>query len=241
MSVFQGPLLKLFSFMSGSVSAIELVISFFAVFVIILLVFPIHECSHGLAAKLLGDDTAERQGRLTLNPLSHIDPMGALMMLIFPIGWARPVPVNISRCHKVKGRTAMAITAAAGPLSNLIMTYIFVIIYKIIYYSIDPQVYLDNSAMQYLPLAFLYIANLNLYLGLFNLLPIPPLDGSKILFSFLKPKWTYFFARYQQIITMAFFALLFFTPVFRTILSGLSGILMNVFDFLSGFIDILMA
>lgn len=107
--MFRGPLLEIFSLIfSGNptqAQIISCVLSVFSVLVIIFVVFPIHECAHGLMAKILGDDTAERQGRLTLNPFAHIDPFGALAMFICRIGWAKPTPVNIRNCTKVKQRT----------------------------------------------------------------------------------------------------------------------------------------
>ncbi|MBQ8411725.1 MAG: site-2 protease family protein, partial [Ruminiclostridium sp.] len=108
------------------------VITVFSYLVILLIAFPIHECSHGYAAKLLGDDTAEEQGRLTLNPISHLDPMGTIGLLVFGIGWAKPVPVQPRRAIKVSQKTAMALTAAAGPLSNVIVSLIFMIIMKLV-------------------------------------------------------------------------------------------------------------
>ena len=122
--MFRGPLIELFMLLfSGSVTesqVVSVVLSVFSVLVIIFVVFPIHECAHGLMAKILGDDTAERQGRLTLNPFAHIDVMGAVMMMLFRIGWAKPTPVDIRRCNKVKPRAALALTSLAGPLANIL-------------------------------------------------------------------------------------------------------------------------
>ncbi len=202
MERIQGPIFDVIGAMTGSVPWAYAIISCFAVAVIIFVVFPIHECAHGFMAKLLGDDTAEREGRLTLNPFSHIDPMGALCMCFCCIGWAKHTPVNIHRCHKVKSRTALALTALAGPLSNLILSYVLMVISKLI-----P---VDSTTAFYVYFALDYAVILNIYLAIFNLLPIPPFDGSKILYSFLPAKGINFMERYSQIIYLTFFALLIF-------------------------------
>lgn len=203
--MFRGPLLEIFSLLfSGNPSQsqiISCVLSVFSVLVIIFVVFPIHECAHGLMAKILGDDTAERQGRLTLNPFAHIDPFGALAMFICRIGWAKPTPVDLRRCTKVKPRTALALTSLAGPLANVLLSYILVIAYKIVMF---------NMTSNYVALGLLYTARINIYLAVFNLVPIPPFDGFNILSSFLPGKAVYFMQRNQQIIYWVFFALLVF-------------------------------
>lgn len=206
--MFRGPLLEIFSLLfSGNPSQsqiISCVLSVFSVLVIIFVVFPIHECAHGLMAKILGDDTAERQGRLTLNPFAHIDPFGALAMFICRIGWAKPTPVNLRNCTKVKQRTALALTSLAGPLANVLLSYILVIAYKIVMFN------MTSMAMYYVALGLLYTAQINIYLAVFNLVPIPPFDGFNILSSFLPGKAVYFMQRNQQIIYWVFFALLVF-------------------------------
>ena len=116
--------------MSGDL--ITIIISLFAYAIILLIATPVHESAHALAAYWLGDDTAASQGRISLNPLAHFDPIGTVSILLFGIGWAKPVPVQPYRCRKVKTqKAAMAITAAAGPISNVLMALIFMLIYKI--------------------------------------------------------------------------------------------------------------
>ena len=186
---------------------ISCVLSVFSVLVIIFVVFPIHECAHGLMAKILGDDTAERQGRLTLNPFAHIDPFGALAMFICRIGWAKPTPVNIRNCTKVKQRTALALTSLAGPLANILLSYILIIIAKIVLVSSVGNV---SDVVLYVVMALCYTATINVFLGVFNLIPIPPFDGFNILSSFLPGKAVYFMQKNQQVIYWVFFALLIF-------------------------------
>ncbi len=203
MQRIQGPIFDVFYALTGRGDMITAILSVFSVAVIIFVVFPIHECAHGLMAKMLGDDTAEREGRLTLNPFDHIDPMGALCMCVCCIGWAKPTPVNISRCRKVKARTALALTSLAGPMSNIILSYVMMIIMKLVM----------NFAMTtptgvYVAFALQQVIVLNIYLAIFNLIPIPPFDGSKILYSFLPAKGISFMERYGQYMHWGFFLLL---------------------------------
>ncbi len=225
----KGPVFELLDWMAGRTTLETVVISFFAVAVIIFVVFPIHECAHGFMAKLLGDDTADREGRLTLNPFAHIDPTGAIVMCFCCIGWAKPVPVTISRCSKVKGRTALALTSLAGPMANIILAYVFLIISKIVLMSVN------SMAMLYVWSAIGLVVHLNIYLAVFNLLPIPPFDGSKILYSFLPTKGIVFMERYGQMIHWVFFALLIF-GVLDVPLSFLTDCVVWVLDKASFFV-----
>jgi len=147
---------------------------------ILIMSVVIHEVSHGFAANYLGDPTARLEGRLSLNPISHLDPIGSVfvpvMLALLPgnlmFGWARPVPVNP---YNLRGKYAEAIVAAAGPLSNIALAVVFGLFIRF--------------ASEAVPASSLHIATLvvivNLVLAIFNLVPIPPLDGSKVLFAFL--------------------------------------------------------
>ena len=151
-----------------------------------LIAISVHESSHALSAYWLGDDTAKRMGRISLNPLHHLDPLGFLMMVVVHFGWAKPVPVNPYRMTKIKSpKTGMAITALAGPVSNLILALLFGLAFALCggHYS-DGGFYLSRStegAAYYVVLFFLRCFSLNAGLATFNLIPISPLDGSKIL------------------------------------------------------------
>ena len=149
---------------------------------ILLFSLTIHEFSHGITAYYLGDDTAKRAGRLTLNPISHIDPIGLLMLFIAHIGWAKPVPINPYNFKNYKRDTA--ITAAAGPISNFLIAIILSIFFHILQ-GIIPAEKLMAGFNQTVFFALYYAILINLALGLFNLIPLPPLDGSKILGGFL--------------------------------------------------------
>ncbi|MBO6055297.1 MAG: site-2 protease family protein [Oscillospiraceae bacterium] len=143
-----------------------------------LLCIAVHETCHGLAALALGDDTAKREGRLSLNPLRHIDPVGLLMMVFFHFGWARPVRVNMYRFKNPKA--GMAITALAGPVSNIVLCLIgLMILYPVSYVSGSSKV------MQYVLMFLSELVLISAGLAIFNFFPIPPLDGSKVLFSLL--------------------------------------------------------
>ena len=156
-----------------------------------LLCITLHELSHGLVAYKLGDDTAKSRGRLSLNPLKHLDPVGLLMMLVFHVGWAKPVPVNMYKFKNPK--RGMAVTALAGPLSNLIIAVVFMLIYGAAFIPLN-----RSSVGQYFLQMIQLTAVLSIGLGIFNILPIPPLDGSKVIFSLLRDEDYYKLMRYER-------------------------------------------
>lgn len=160
--------------------------------VAILVALTVHECSHAFAAKRLGDDTAELMGRLTLNPLAHLDPLGAILFLLVGFGWAKPVPVDPRNLrHPVRDN---AIIALAGPVSNLVLAFLAMLTATVL--SVDPfAVSLQqgmasgDAAWNIVRLFLLASLQVNLALMAFNLLPVPPLDGSNILRMFIP--WRY--------------------------------------------------
>ena len=157
-----------------------------------LLCITLHELSHGYVAYRLGDTTAKDAGRLTLNPIKHIDVMGLLMMVVFRFGWAKPVPVNMYRFKNPK--KGMAVTALAGPVSNFLLALVLLVGARIM---VDHAAY---SALNQGILDFLVsTAVLSIGLGLFNLVPIPPLDGAKVLFSLLPDRMYDTMLRYERI------------------------------------------
>ena len=156
-----------------------------------LICITLHELSHGLVAYRLGDDTAKRAGRLTLNPLKHLDPIGLLMMVTVHFGYAKPVPVNMNKFKNPK--RDMAITALAGPVSNVLITLVCLLLYGLLYLS------LQGGSVGELILDMLDLtAYISIGYAIFNILPIPPLDGSKVLFSVLDEESYRKLMRYER-------------------------------------------
>ena len=148
---------------------------------LILICFPVHEFSHAWAATALGDDTARQMGRLTLNPLAHLDPIGSVLFLLTGFGWAKPVPVSVYRLNG-NYRTSYALVSLAGPASNIVLAIIFALLFRIL----APTLATSSSMLASVIVYGLEIAVfLNMILALFNLIPVPPLDGSRILAAIL--------------------------------------------------------
>ena len=167
----------------------------------VLLSLTLHECAHGWVAYRLGDPTARDLGRLTLNPLRHIDPFGALSLLLFHVGWAKPVPINPRNFRRP--RTGMALTAFAGPVTNFLISFVSVPIYLALSLAFEKTYTLPSSPfvwqfMFYLSYFFYLLHLMNLALALFNLLPLTPLDGSRILYLFLPKRAYFWFARHER-------------------------------------------
>ena len=176
---------------------------------IILLIICVHEVAHGLVASKLGDPTAKSLGRLTLNPLKHLDPFGFLAMLCVGIGWAKPVPIN-TRYFK-KPKRDMAICAAAGPLANILMGLIAMILLRITLLIIDKNMlfFTEHYNVFYaIIMLFQTAAELSIAFAVFNLFPIPPLDGSKIVYMFLPNNILYKVLQYENYISLGFLALI---------------------------------
>lgn len=163
--------------------------------VAMLLIIPVHEAAHAFVSYKLGDPTAKNYGRLTLNPLAHFDPFGALAMILAGIGWAKPVPTDVRRFRHPK--RDMAISAAAGPVSNLLIAYLGMILYKLAYYRMPV-----NSGQLVMLFLSIFIS-LNISLAVFNLLPIPPFDGSRIFLAFLPTRLYFKAMQYERYIMMA--------------------------------------
>ncbi len=174
-----------------------------AVLFIIFCILPLHECAHGWMASKLGDNTARYNGRITLNPLASIDPFGALCILLFGFGWAKAVPVNPRNFKNPK--RDMAITALAGPVSNLLAALVGALVFNLI--AIIPGV--PRGLLIWLRFFFIYYVSINVMLAVFNLIPLPPLDGSRILGAFLSDRALYKYYQYQQYIMLGLIVLLF--------------------------------
>ena len=200
-----------------------------AVAIILLVPLPVHEFSHALAAYRLGDGTAKMMGRLTLNPIAHFDPVGALMLLLIGFGRAKPTPIN--PYNLAYGRYGEAIVAFAGPASNLVLAVAFALPLRYIYTTamVVPDVL--SSVRQFLVV-------INVILFAFNLIPIPPLDGSKILFAFLPPRTAYQWRPVLEQYGIFIILIAAFVPIGRggTVLSELFQILIYpIVNFLVGY------
>lgn len=169
--------------------------------VIVLMSITVHELAHGYVAYRLGDPTAKNQGRLTLNPIKHLDPIGALLLFVVGFGWAKPVPVNPYYFNGDRNKGMMKVSVA-GPAANLLLAFLMVVFLQI---GLGGQSYT-------LTYFFAQGILLNIYLAVFNLIPIPPLDGSKILAGFLPPKTAY---QYLNTIERYGFIILFALVVFN--------------------------
>lgn len=204
----------LFDLFSGNKDSI---ISILLSIPVIIFALSFHEVSHGYIAYKMGDPTARNLGRLTLNPLKHLDLLGTLSMLVFGFGWAKPVPIN-TRNFK-NSRVGMALTGIAGPISNFILGVISCILFSIsntayFYVLLNQKSESIVSVIYTVTLLFYISAILNFGLMAFNLIPIPPFDGSRFFYLFLPKKWYFKVMQHEQTIMIAvligFFALSYF-------------------------------
>ena len=193
----------LFEILNGSEMGFAEIITYvISCLVVIFITLPIHELAHGFVANKLGDPTARYQGRLTFNPLAHVDYIGAFSIIVFGFGWAKAVPVNMGNFKNP--RRDMAITALAGPVSNLLMALVCNIIVCLFVYVIG----FKSIVLYYIVMFFNYISQISVSLAVFNLIPIPPLDGSRIISAFLPPRIYYNLMRYERYFFMILIVLM---------------------------------
>lgn len=221
-------------FSNGWMGIVNLLITVFCVF----LSLSIHEFFHGYAAYKLGDGTAKYMGRLNLRPSSHLDPIGAICLFLFGFGWANPVPVNPAN-FKIKSRKlGMVIASLAGPVSNLILAFVALLLLNIMNLFSYNAIGVLASAVSVLNAVFISLIYMNVGLAVFNLLPIPPLDGSKILSAVL-PGRIYFkimqYERYGFIILLLILNLPVFSNMLTIVQSGIIRFFIGIIELLPFF------
>lgn len=191
----------LFSILRGA-SGVEIAILFLARLFVVFCTLPVHEYAHAFVADKLGDKTARLSGRLTLNPMAHIDILGAIMILFVGFGYAKPVPVNPRNFKNPK--KGMALTALSGPFSNILMAVVFMLLSNVL------SLFGSSLFVQAFYVFFSFAASINIGLAVFNLIPIPPLDGSRVLELLIPDKYYYKFAQYERYIVIVIFGLIVF-------------------------------
>lgn len=203
--------------------------------IVLFTAIPVHEYSHARVAVALGDDTPIMQGRLTLNPFAHLSLIGSIALFLFGFGWANPVRVDVKKLQHPK--RDMALIALAGPVSNILIALVVMIIFKFVgAYDFSP---LQEQKVQYIYLICTYVIMINIRLAVFNFLPIPPLDGSRIVGGLLPGKIYYAMYKYEGVITVVMLLLLY-TGILGIPLNFLSSLLIKGLDFITSPIDMLL-
>ncbi len=209
--------------LSGNIDPLSLVVSLISSLVVVFLTLPIHEWAHGFAATKLGDPTPRYQGRLTLNPFAHIDYIGALCIILFGVGWAKPVQINPRNFNNSK--VGMAITAFAGPAANIVVATVSLLFANAVA-TFGAGI---GVAALYIYMFFVSIAQINVFLAVFNFIPVPPFDGSRILFAVLPDKYYWRVMQHERILMFAVLIIIA-TDILDKPLAIVSGAILNAIN-----------
>ena len=223
----------LFSIITGGFSILSLLLTIPGV----LIAITFHEFAHAFVAVKLGDETPKNQGRLNLNPFSHLDPIGLVMLIFAHIGWGKPVQINPNNfTRKVSARTGEALVSLAGPVMNFILAIVFAIIFYALQ-TFATSFVLENQIGSIILAMIQYTVIVNVGLGVFNLIPLPPLDGSKILMAFLPYNAKRWFEEHTQLFYIIFLIIwitpissMIISPIINGITSGLDSLVGGVFS-----------
>ena len=225
--------IALISIFSGGFSILSLLLTIPGV----LIAITFHEFAHAFVAVKLGDETPRNQGRLNLNPFSHLDPAGVVMLIFAHIGWGKPVQINPNNfTRKVSARTGEALVSLAGPVMNFILAIVFAIIFYALQ-TFATSFVLENQIGSIILAMIQYTVIVNVGLGVFNLIPLPPLDGSKILMAFLPYNAKRWFEEHTQLFYIIFLIIwitpissMIISPIINGITSGLDSLVGGVFS-----------